>query len=191
MSPACVKCVGLRPEAGFIGEGALSRQMWASPAVAVLGIDAPPVAEAAHKIVPWARAGLSVRLAPGDEAERAYLALKEHLLAAIGRGTPKSTVPGTTRPAAPDRRVRPGLRRFPPRLRRHLGLRPGRGRQRRLAPAGAALAEAYPDMALLLTGVDDPESKAHSENESVHLGELQKCCVNEALLLGYLTAEMR
>jgi hypothetical protein len=45
-------------------------------------------------------------------------------------------------------------------------------------------------MALLLTGVDDPESKAHSENESVHLGELQNCCVNEALLLGYLAAAM-
>jgi len=46
-------------------------------------------------------------------------------------------------------------------------------------------------MALLLTGVDDPESKAHAENESVHLSELRNCCVNEALLLGYLAAEMR
>ena len=51
-------------------------------------------------------------------------------------------------------------------------------------PLVAALTETYPDMAMLLTGVDDPESKAHAENESVHLGELQKCCVNEALLLG-------
>ena len=53
-------------------------------------------------------------------------------------------------------------------------------------PLVAALAEAYPEMALLLTGVDDPDSKAHSENESVHLGDLLNCCVNEALLLGYL-----
>ena len=52
----------------------------------------------------------------------------------------------------------------------------------------AALAEAYPEMALLLTGVDDPQSRVHSENESVHLGEFQKCCVNEALLLGHLAA---
>jgi hypothetical protein len=58
-------------------------------------------------------------------------------------------------------------------------------------PLVAALAEAYPDMALLLTGVDDPDSKAHSENESVHLGELRQCCVNEALLLGYLAAQIR
>ena len=88
--------VGLRPGVQFLGEGALSQQMWASPAVAVLGIDAPPVAGAAHKIVPWARAGISVRLAPGDNAERAFLALEEHLRG-TRRGTPKSSSPGTTR----------------------------------------------------------------------------------------------
>ena len=71
--------VGLRPEVQLLGDGALTQQMWASPAVAVLGIDAPPVAGAAHKIVPWARAGISVRLAPGDNAERAFHALEEHL----------------------------------------------------------------------------------------------------------------
>jgi hypothetical protein len=39
--------------------------------------------------------------------------------------------------------------------------------------------------------VDDPDSKAHSENESVHLGELRNCCVSEAILLGYLAAAAR
>jgi hypothetical protein len=43
-------------------------------------------------------------------------------------------------------------------------------------------------MALLLTGVEDPESNTHSENESVHLGELKNCCVNEATLLAHLAA---
>ena len=52
----------------------------------------------------------------------------------------------------------------------------------------AALAAAYPDAELLLTGVEDLESNAHSENESVHLGELRNCCVNEAMLLAHLAA---
>lgn len=52
----------------------------------------------------------------------------------------------------------------------------------------AALAQAYPDTAMLLTGVEDLASNAHSENESVHLEELRKCCVSEATLLGYLAS---
>ena len=55
-------------------------------------------------------------------------------------------------------------------------------------PLVAALAAAYPDAELLLTGVEDLESNAHSENESVHLGELRNCCVNEAMLLAHLAA---
>jgi acetylornithine deacetylase/succinyl-diaminopimelate desuccinylase-like protein len=55
-------------------------------------------------------------------------------------------------------------------------------------PLASALATAYPDMALLLTGVEDPESNAHSENESVHLGELRNCCINEAMLFAHLAA---
>ena len=40
----------------------------------------------------------------------------------------------------------------------------------------------------LLTGVEDLESNSHSENESVHLSDLRKCCVNEAMLFAHLAA---
>ena len=53
-------------------------------------------------------------------------------------------------------------------------------------PLVAALADTFPNAELLLTGVADPESRAHCENESVHLGELKKCCLNEAILIGEL-----
>ncbi len=185
------RVVGLRPEARFIGEGALSQQMWASPAVAVLGIDAPPVAEAAHKIVPWARASLSVRLAPGDEAERAYLAVQEHLLShAPWNAEVVVTQDHQVQPHRIDASG-PAFDAFRRACADTWGCAPVEAGSGGSLPLAAALAEVYPDMALLLTGVDDPESKAHSENESVHLSELQKCCVNEALLLGYLAAEMR
>jgi cysteinylglycine-S-conjugate dipeptidase len=184
------RVVGLRPEVQLLGEGALTQQMWASPAVAVLGIDAPPVAGAAHKIVPWARAGISVRLAPGDNAERAFRALEEHLL----RHAPWNAEVVVT----PDHQSQPHLidasgpafdafRRACTDTWGHPPVEAGSGGS---LPLVGALTETYPDMAMLLTGVDDPDSKAHAENESVHLGELQKCCVNEALLLGYLAAEI-
>ena len=53
-------------------------------------------------------------------------------------------------------------------------------------PFVPALASAYPEAALLLTGVEDPEGNAHSENESLHLGEFERACLAEALFLGYL-----
>jgi cysteinylglycine-S-conjugate dipeptidase len=183
--------VGLRPDVQFLGEGALSGRIWAHPAVAVLGIDAPPVAGAAHKIVPWARAGISVRLAPGDDAERAFLALEEHLR----RHAPWNAEVNVTRdhqgePYHIDASG-PAFDAFRRACADTWGCAPVEAGSGGSLPLVAALAEAYPDMALLLTGVDDPDSKAHSENESVHLGELQQCCVNEALLLGYLAAEIR
>jgi hypothetical protein len=56
-------------------------------------------------------------------------------------------------------------------------------------PLAAALAEIFPRAELLLTGVADPESQAHSENESVHLGEFMNCCVSEAILIGHLARQ--
>jgi hypothetical protein len=55
-------------------------------------------------------------------------------------------------------------------------------------PLAAALAAVFPDMEFLLTGVEDPESNTHAENESVHLDQLRNCCVNEAMLFAHLAA---
>jgi acetylornithine deacetylase/succinyl-diaminopimelate desuccinylase-like protein len=189
MDPARLRqVVGLRPEVQFLGEGTLSQQMWASPAVAILGIDAPAVADAAHKIVPWARAAISVRLAPADDAEQAFLALEEHLRDhAPWNAQVVVTRDHQGQPHLIDTSG-PAFDAFRRACTDTWGCAPLEVGSGGSLPLVAALAEAYPDMALLLTGVDDPESNAHSENESVHLGELQKCCMNEALLLGYLAA---
>jgi cysteinylglycine-S-conjugate dipeptidase len=153
--------------------------------------DAPSVIGAAHKIVPWARASISVRLAPGDDAQRAFRALEEHL----HRHAPWNAEVIVTR----DHLGEPchidasgaAFNAFRRACEDTWGCAPVEVGSGGSLPLVAALAEAYPDMALLLVGVDDPGSKAHSENESIHLGELQKCCVNEALLLGYLAAGIR
>ena len=181
--------VGLRPDVQFLGEGSLSHRIWARPAIAVLGIDAPPVADAAHKLVPWARASISVRLAPGDDAQRAFLALDKHFHSHAPWGAEVTVI--LDHQGEPCRIDASGaafdaFRQSCADTWNRAPVEPGSGGS---LPLVAALAEAYPDMALLLTGVDDPESQAHSENESVHLGELRKCCVNEAILLGYLAAE--
>jgi len=50
-------------------------------------------------------------------------------------------------------------------------------------PFIAGLLEVFPAAEILVTGVEDPDSRAHGANESVHLEELQKVVLAEALLL--------
>ena len=44
------------------------------------------------------------------------------------------------------------------------------------APPLARNGEAYPDAAILVTGVADPDSRAHGTDESLHLGEFATAC---------------
>jgi acetylornithine deacetylase/succinyl-diaminopimelate desuccinylase-like protein len=185
------RAAGLRPGVRFLGDGPLAHRLWSRPAVSVLGLDAQPVADAMHKLLPSARAYNSVRLAPGDDGQRAFAALEKHLLAHAPWGAEvQVTLDHVGEPHDIDTSgyAFDAFRRSCLDTWQCLPREPGSGGS---LPMVAALAEAYPEMALLLTGVDDPQSRVHSENESVHLGEFRQCCVNEALLLGHLAAAAR
>jgi cysteinylglycine-S-conjugate dipeptidase len=180
---------GLRPDVSVIGSGPLADRLWARPAVCVLGIDAPPTLDAAHKLVPMARAKISVRLAPGDDTRRAMEALTAHLRRYVPWGAEITITPGTV--GAPHRIQAAGhaFEAFRMACADAWGLPPVEVGTGGSLPLVAALADSFPAMAQLLTGVADPDSNAHSENESVHLEDLKRCCANEALLLGYLAAQ--
>jgi acetylornithine deacetylase/succinyl-diaminopimelate desuccinylase-like protein len=179
---------GLRPGVQLLGNGPLTHRLWAKPAIAVLGIDAPPTAGAAHKLVPVATAKISIRLAPGDDTQRAFQVVAEHLRRRTPWGAEVTVRP---RREGEPHSIDVSGRAFEAFRRACLdtwGRLPVEGGSGGSLPLVSQLAAAYPDMALLLTGVEDPESNPHSENESVHLGELKNCCVNEAMLFGYLAA---
>jgi acetylornithine deacetylase/succinyl-diaminopimelate desuccinylase-like protein len=53
-------------------------------------------------------------------------------------------------------------------------------------PFIATFAEAFPDAKILVTGVEDPATQAHSVNESLDLGVLERAATAEALLLARL-----
>ena len=47
----------------------------------------------------------------------------------------------------------------------------------------APFTEAFPDAEVLVTGVEDPDTRAHAANESLHLADFERACLAEALLL--------
>jgi acetylornithine deacetylase/succinyl-diaminopimelate desuccinylase-like protein len=58
-------------------------------------------------------------------------------------------------------------------------------------PFIAEFAAAFPDAAILVTGVEDPATQAHSVNESLHLGVLERAATAEALLLQQLADQSK
>ena len=184
---------GVRPTVSLLGTGTLTHRLWGRPAAAVLGIDAPPITEAANKLIPVARAKVSVRLAPGDDVTKAKAAIHEHFLNPARAPWGAEVTVTFLKEGAPHL-IDPSGGAFDAfrRACSHTwGCAPVEAGSGGSLPLVAALAETFPRAELLLTGVADPESQAHSENESVHLAELMNCCVNEAILLSNLAREAR
>ncbi|MDX1690592.1 MAG: dipeptidase [Acidimicrobiia bacterium] len=179
----------LRAQAGvvdgvrLIGEGALTSRLWTKPAAAVLAIDAPPVGKAINALVPVARAKVSVRLAPGDDPARAMDALVAHLegqdvwgarvaVTPLESGAPFDLAGGDPREAAFRSAFAEAWGREPVDI--------GIGGS---IPFVAAFQEAYPEAAILLTGVGDPTSRAHGPDESLDLEELRRGILGQAIAL--------
>ena len=178
--------IGARPGLQLLGEGTITERLWAKPSIGVLGFDAPSVQAASNTIVPVARAKVSLRIAPGDDAQRAADALAKHLEANAPWGVQlRIERGGAGDPYRVDAHgpVYDAARRA---FRDAWGVDPvdmGAGGS---IPFVADFAELLPDAALLLTGVEDRQGRAHAENESVDLRELERACLAEALLLRYL-----
>jgi acetylornithine deacetylase/succinyl-diaminopimelate desuccinylase-like protein len=177
---------GVRPGVEMIGRGTLTSRMWTRPAVSVLGLDAPRTPEASNQLVPVARAKVSMRIPPGQDPEEAMEALVKHLESNVPWGAQVTiTREGSGSPYALSATgaVNDAMKR---------AMREAFGREVVEMGAGGSIpfvaefAHRFPKATLMLTGAGDPMCNAHSENESVDLGDLEKSCLAEALFLGYV-----
>ncbi|GII98054.1 acetylornithine deacetylase/succinyl-diaminopimelate desuccinylase-like protein [Sediminihabitans luteus] len=177
---------GLLDGTVLAGSGTIAGRLWTKPAIAVIGIDATSVAESSNTIAPRATAKISMRLAPGQDPAAAADALRAHLEAHAPFGAKVTVRDGERgRPfQAPEDSEAMRAARWA--FATSWGTEPvdiGIGGS---IPFIADLLEVFPDAAILVTGVEDPDSRAHGANESVHLGELEKVVLAEALLLARL-----
>ena len=165
------------------GSGSLVDRLWTRPSIAVLGIDAPSVAEASNTLVPVARAKVSLRVAPGDDATKASAALKEHLESHASWGAQVTVTEGQTgQPCSVNARGA-GYEAARSAFATAWGVEPidmGMGGS---IPFIAEFQQTFPQASILVTGVEDPDTRAHGIDEGLHLAEFAKVCLAEALLL--------
>lgn len=173
---------GVRP----IGRGSVADRLWYAPSITVIGIDAPDVRNASNTLQPSIRLRLSLRVAPGQDAAEAFAALRRHLDAHLPFGAHLTvTDVDLGQPFLVDQAgwAADEARR---------ALADGWGEPARITGIGGSipfistLTAMFPASQILITGVEDPDTRAHSPNESQHLGVLKKAITAEALLLARL-----
>lgn len=173
---------GLLDGVSEIGSGSVPQRLWAKPAITVIGIDTTPIEKASNTLIPRARAKVSMRVAPGGDAAAHLNALTAHLQSHAPWGAHVSVTRGDLgEPYAIDASgdVYDAARAA---FRRAWGAEPidmGMGGS---IPFIAEFAAAFPQAKILVTGVEDPGTQAHSINESLHLGcwnarrSARRCC---------------
>jgi acetylornithine deacetylase/succinyl-diaminopimelate desuccinylase-like protein len=186
----------LRAESGaiqgleWVGRGSAVERMWTQPAITVTGFDAPKVAGASNTLVPVSRARITIRIAPGDTAENAVARLREHLEKHVPWGAQLSTTLVDTGEPIALETTGPAYDAARSAFREAWdGTDPVDMGVGGSIPFIAEFLEAFPAASVLVTGVEDPDTRAHGANEGLHLAEYEKVLLAEALLLRNLTTE--
>jgi acetylornithine deacetylase/succinyl-diaminopimelate desuccinylase-like protein len=178
---------GAAPGIEWIGDGSAVERLWTKPALSITGFDAPQVEGASNTLVPTARCRISLRIAPGDTTANAVACLQRHLERHVAWGatltatvvdTGEATQIDATGPAYDAARAA-----FAEAWDGTEPIDMGVGGS---IPFIAEFLEAFPQASVLVTGVEDPDTRAHGANEGLHLAEFEKVVLAEALLLDKL-----
>ena len=181
--------VRLRKESGLldgvelIGTGSILTRMWTKPSITTIGFDVPSVATSSNTLVPQAAAKISMRIAPDEDPGEAYELLAEHLRAHAPWGVKVDIQLDDAGSGFAADANGPVYDQARAAFTDAWGVAPvdiGVGGS---IPFVAAFAERFPDAGILVTGVEDPDTRGHGANESLHLGEFERVCLAEAILL--------
>jgi acetylornithine deacetylase/succinyl-diaminopimelate desuccinylase-like protein len=177
----------LLPGVRTIGRGTVADRLWYGPSITVIGIDYTDVTNASNTLLPSVRVRISCRVAPGQDAREAFDALERHLRAHVPFGAHLDIADvDLGQPFLVDRS---GWAAEEARA----ALADGWGAEPQFTGIGGSipfistLTERFPAAQILITGVEDPDTRAHAPNESQDLGTLRRSITAEALLLTRLS----
>jgi len=182
---------GLLDGVDTIGTGSILTRLWNKPSLTTIGINVPTVEHSSNTLVASASAKLSMRIAPDEDTQEAFALLKAHLEKNVPWGARMEITLDDEGPGFDAHPVGPIYDQTRAAFTDAWGVEPvdiGAGGS---IPFVARFADVFPDAAILVTGVEDPDGRAHGANESLHLGEFERVCQAEALLLARLGAMSR
>jgi acetylornithine deacetylase/succinyl-diaminopimelate desuccinylase-like protein len=179
---------GLLDGVELIGSGPILDRLWTKPSMTTIGINAPTVENASNTLVPSASAKVSMRIAPDEDPKTAYAALKAHLEAHVPWGAKLTVTLADDGPGFSATTDGPVYDQARAALADAFGVESVEMGVGGSIPFVAAFAERFPEAAILVTGVEDPDTRAHGANESLHLGDWEKACLAEAIFLARLGA---
>ena len=180
----------LRAESGaaegieWIGTGSAVERLWTQPALSITGFDAPKVDGASNTLVPMSRCRISLRVAPGDTTANAVACLQAHLDKHVAWGATLTTTVVDTGEATQIDATGPAYDAARAAFAEAWdGTEPVDMGVGGSIPFIAEFLETFPQASVLVTGVEDPDTRAHGANEGLHLAEFEKVVLAEAFLL--------
>jgi cysteinylglycine-S-conjugate dipeptidase len=173
---------GLLPGVERIGSESILKHNWGAPSVTIIGLDAPRVATSSNTAQPEVTARISLRLAPTEDPATGLRLLKEHLVKNAPFGAKvefghSEQGPGYMAKSGPAATL---AKRAMAAAWGEEAVEIGVGGS---IPFISVFAEMFPAAEILVTGVEEPDSRAHSPNESQHLPTLRRAIVSQALVL--------
>ncbi len=179
---------GLLDGVALIGSGSILSRLWTKPSITTIGIDATSMEKASNTLSARAAAKISMRIAPSQDPQKAFELLRAHLEQHAPWGATVSvelTELGSGFAAHADGPIYDLARAS---FRDAWDVDPVDMGVGGSIPFISDFAARFPEAAILVTGVEDPDTRAHGANESLHLGEFARVCEAEAILLARLGA---
>lgn len=177
---------GLLEGVELVGTGDLAARTWTKPSISVTGFDARPVDEASNTIAPHTRFKLSMRVVPGVDPREAYKALEAHLLAHAPFGARVEVTPNEFGPGYLADLNSPVTALVHEALTQAWGVPSVNIGVGGSIPFISDFQRLFPEAQVVVTGVEDPLTNAHSEDESQYLPDLRAAVLAEALVLSRL-----
>lgn len=161
----------------------VSDQLWARPAVTVLGIDCPPVVGSSASIQPEARARINLRVPPGTDAKDAQAKLIAHLQAEAPWNVQVDVEPEADGEPFEGATDGPAFAALSAAMEEVYGRPVTLEGQGGSIPLCNVFQETFPEAEIMLLGVEEPKCLIHAPNESVDPSEIENMALVEVRFL--------